>query len=172
MAEVEALLKQFEVGLLPHERFAVSQGLVAMQWRTDDGLPLGVTSCAYMDEAVQRLRRDAHSQLGWHLTMAKGPKVGRMSGVDLPYGLYAPLLEWALVDLRLNVVSSFAGFALLLCGVAGEKALVLAPSLFASACFHPIVWRPVLVNAEALRDMAALHEALVAAQKEQLQLAA
>ena len=95
-----------------------------------------------------------------------------MAGVDLPYGLYAPLLDWALVDLRLGVVSSFAGFALLLRAVAGEKALVLAPSLFASACFHPTVWRPDLLNAEALRDMTALHDALAAAQKEELQLAA
>ena len=170
MDGLEALLARFEAGLLPHERFAVQQGLVAPQWRFDDELPPGIIACACMNEAVQRLRERAHSDLGSHLMRAKDPKVGRMVGVDLPYGIYAPLLDWALVDLRLNTVSSFASFALLLRAVAGEKALVLAPSLYAAACLHVTQFKPERMGPEALADMAALHEAL--AQKHALRLAA
>ena len=169
---MDEILLRFETQLLPHERYAVSQGLVAYQYLPDDELSPGYTHCAYMEGTVERLRADAHRHLGYQLMLSRGPKAGCMAGVDLPYGLYAPLLDWALVDLRLGVVSSFAGFALLLRALAGEKALVLAPSLYTAACFHPTVWRPAFLNAEALRDMAALHDALAAAQKEELQLAA
>ena len=170
MDRLEALLARFEAGLLPHERFAVQQGLVAPHWRFDDELPPGLIPCAYVNEAVQRLRERAHSDLGSHLIRAKDSKAGRMVGVDLPYGIYAPLLDWALVDLRLNTVSSFASFALLLRAVAGEKALVLAASLYAAACLHVTHSKPERMGPEALADMAALHEAL--AQKHALQLAA
>ena len=160
MDGLSSLLAQFEAGLLPHERFAVAQGLVAPQWRSFVEPPPGLVACAYMDEDVQRGREKVHGDLGYQLSRAKSPK----GSTQLPYGIYAHLLDWALIELRLGVVSSFAGFALLLRAVAGDAALKLAPSLFAAACFHGSHFTPQLMTPQALADMNKLHEALLEAE--------
>ena len=160
MDGLSSLLAQFEAELLPHERFAVAQGLVAPQWRFAVEPPPGHVACAYMDEATQRGREKAHGDLGYQLNRAKSPK----GSTQLPYGIYAYLLDWTLSELRLGVVFSFAGFALLLRAVAGDAALKLAPSLFAAACFHGDHFTPHLIAPLALADMNALHEALLEAE--------
>ena len=76
----EALLARFEARLLPHERYYVSQGLVAHQWRMDEPVPVGYTACAYQSEAVLKLRELIHSDLGYQLMRLRGPReIGRAS---------------------------------------------------------------------------------------------
>ena len=164
----EALLARFESRLLPHERYYVSQGLVAHQWRMDEPVPVGYTACAYQSDSVLKLRERAHSDLGFQLMRLRGPRCG----VELPHGLFPALLDWALVELRLNVVSSFGAFALLLRAVADGEVLVLAPSLYAAASLHPTHFKPERIDTEALGDMAALRQALAVTQAGALQRAA
>jgi hypothetical protein len=106
--------------------------------------------------AVQKLRERAHSDLGFQLMHLRGPR----SGVELPHGLFPGLLDWALVELRLNVVSSFGAFAVLLRAVAGAEVLVLAGALYAAAALHPKVVQPMRVSPLALAEMAELNAAL------------
>jgi hypothetical protein len=155
MKNLDQILAQFTAALLPHEQFFIAQGLATARWHREENLPEYLTPCAYLDEATQNRRASAHRELELHLK-----KWRRAGGGPPPAFLREALLAWAVAEMKLNTMSSFGAFALLLRAVAGDAALPLAAALYADAARHPLVLRPQALEGPACSQMALLAAAL------------
>jgi len=156
MSALDALLREFDLALLPHERFFVARGLCMECWHRDENLPFDMVPCAYLDAPAHDARTKAHFETAFAFRAVKQATALKA----LPADVMGKLLAWAVVELRLQMVSSFSSFALLFEALAGRRALALAPALYAAGALHPEVKRARLLGPEALAAMVALQDAL------------
>ncbi len=152
MTALDALLADFELRLLPHERFFIGQGLFTHRWHRDKNLPPDIVPCAYLDAAAHNARADAH--LAAELDFASLRRVSQ--GWPLSQAAFGGLVQWAVTEQRQACVANFGAFALLLQRLAGREALHYAPSLYAAATLHPAQSRGLVLSPQALADMAGL----------------
>ena len=155
MTHLDQILSRFTAALLPHEQFFISRGLAPWRWHREENLPDNIIPCAYLDAAPHDLRAKAHGDLVPALA-----KLRQAAPNALPHGVFEALVQWAVVELKLGMVSSFGAFALLLRAVAGDTALPWAASLYAAAALEPRVKCAQRLDAQALRDMAELATSL------------
>lgn len=158
MDALETLLAGFERSLQPHEAFFVRQGLQPWRWHREKNLPDDFTPCAYLDPAAHDSRAAAHGAAA-HACSAL---LRLAPACPWPPGAFESLLALAVMELRLNTVSAFPGFALLLNAMAGPAGLMQAAALYAAAALHPALHRVQRLSPEAFGEMAALREALAA----------
>ena len=158
MNAIDQILSDFERGLQPHERYFIAQGSVTRSTHAQPDMPIGL--CAvYEMKPVLRQRRVLAQDLAANAFHALALSE-RGRGFELKH--LGVLVEWAAEELALNCISSFAGFTLLFHALAGPTALVLAPQVFACACFHPKNFRTTLTlcGPEVVTQMAELKAAL------------